>query len=196
MGTVATIRLANPVSINFSEIVTPPFPPRRRHAPTMSDVFQSSQVDLSGPCRRAIANIMRPARKKKLVWRNPINERWRSTTGKKPKKPPTPSGTRTSYCSPLLLTSIPVPSNEANSGYRASWRVGSPRLRGRPPGTTRSRNEARPAVSRRGGTPDLRRGHRPDRGRPRGAPRGGRSHAFQGALRRPRPDSSRRRPHQ
>jgi len=50
---------------DFSEIVTPPFPPRRRHAPTMSDVLQSGHFDFSGPCRRAIASMIRPAIKKR-----------------------------------------------------------------------------------------------------------------------------------
>src|SRR6266403_2859936 len=72
MGTIATINAANPESIYCSEIVTPPLPPRSKHAPIMNDVRQFAQVDLPIrpsqplrrsrlPCDQAIAYMIMPA---------------------------------------------------------------------------------------------------------------------------------------
>src|ERR671936_2724865 len=63
MGTVATMRLASLEEIYFSKMVPPPLPHRRRHAPTISEARHSDHVDFSGPCVRAIPNIIKPARK-------------------------------------------------------------------------------------------------------------------------------------
>src|SRR5262245_48666888 len=61
MGTIATISAANPESIYFSEMVTPPLPPRSKQAPIMHDVRQFAQVDVTIPCDQAITYIIRPA---------------------------------------------------------------------------------------------------------------------------------------
>src|SRR5215467_14003652 len=62
MGTIATISAANPESIYCCEIVTPPLPPRSKHAPMMNDVRQFLQVDLPVPCDQAIAYMINPAK--------------------------------------------------------------------------------------------------------------------------------------
>src|SRR5439155_10222136 len=54
MGTTATISAANPESIYFSDIVTPPLPPRSKQAPIIKDVRQFIQFDLPIPCDDAI----------------------------------------------------------------------------------------------------------------------------------------------
>src|SRR2546421_11302160 len=61
MGTIATINAPNPDSIYGPESVTPPLPPRSKHAPMMNDVRQFAQVDLPIPCDQAIAYMIMPA---------------------------------------------------------------------------------------------------------------------------------------
>src|SRR5438046_2482383 len=57
---------ANPESIYFSEIVTPPFPPRSKQAPIIKDVRQFAQLDLTVPCDQAIAYMIKPARRNRV----------------------------------------------------------------------------------------------------------------------------------
>src|SRR5713101_2913495 len=66
IGTIATITAANPESIYFSEIVTPPFPPRSKQAPIIKDVRQFAQLDLTMPCDQAIAYMIKPARRNRV----------------------------------------------------------------------------------------------------------------------------------
>jgi hypothetical protein len=63
IGTVATIRLASPLGMNFSEMVTPPLPTRIKHAPTASALFQLTQAVPRAPWTQAMAYRMAPARK-------------------------------------------------------------------------------------------------------------------------------------
>src|SRR5881394_4109035 len=62
---------ASPVSIYFSESVTPPFPPSRRNPPTMSDERHVTGAGDFAPCARAIAYIKTPACHQE--WRNRID---------------------------------------------------------------------------------------------------------------------------
>src|SRR6266568_6360596 len=66
MGTIATISAANPESIYFSDIVTPPLPPRSKQAPIIKDVRQFIQFDLPMPCDHAIAYMITPAVRKRV----------------------------------------------------------------------------------------------------------------------------------
>src|ERR1700736_4954682 len=49
IGTVATSNAANPVGTHFSEMVTPPFPPNNKQAPTIAAVFHVLGSGLGAP---------------------------------------------------------------------------------------------------------------------------------------------------
>src|SRR5690349_5540136 len=61
IGTVETLTAARPVSIYFSEKVTPPLPPNRTNPPTMSEERHVTRAGDFAPRARAIPYIKKPA---------------------------------------------------------------------------------------------------------------------------------------
>src|SRR6266446_10159806 len=65
IGTVATSNAANPVGTHFSDMVTPPFPPKSKQAPIISAVHHVDPSGFGAPWNRAAVYMITPAEKKR-----------------------------------------------------------------------------------------------------------------------------------